>query len=259
MSRVTSLAHRPKLARRSNDDTVPPTCRAVSTFFWDTGFETAPDIVKLCAQSWLRFHPDWDVVLLDQTQADEILPRDGFPAEMIISHYADMLRTALLLKHGGVWADATCLCLKPLDGWLPNIFNQCGFFAFHKPGPDRLISSWFLAAAKNSVVVEEMHAIFGAYWKWGPHHAGKPPYFWFHYLFEHLVQDNRDVRARWSHAPKISAVPVHQLKRLLSGTIDDTARIRAMIGATPVQKLTHKQDIKVDDILEILDQVGITL
>ncbi len=178
---------------------------------------------------------------------------------MKIAHYADMLRTAILADGGGVWVDASALCLKPLDHWLPSIFNQSEFFAFHEPTPDRLISNWFLAANNDSGMVQEMFALFHAYWAWGPFQHGKPPYFWFHQLFEHLVQSRRDTRQRWSHTPKLSAVPVHQLKRVISGTVNDSDQLRDRIKTTPVQKLTHKQDIQTDDLLRFLDRIDIKL
>lgn len=225
--------------------------------FWDSGFDNAPDIVQFCLRSWRACNPDWDIITLDQAGADRIIERALFPQDMKIAHYADVLRTALLSEGGGVWADASCLCLRPLDHWLPHIFNQCAFFAFHKPGQDRLISSWFLAAGQHSVVIQEMYHMFLSYWKWEPHRGSSPPYFWFHYLFEYLIHNQPNVQAQWSFMPKLSAVPVHQLKRVLTGAVENSSQLRNRIVASPVQKLTHKQDIQVSDVVAFLDELDV--
>jgi hypothetical protein len=223
--------------------------------FWDKGFEHAPDIVQFCAESWQRHNPTWEVILLDQDAANAILPRGTLPRPMSVTHYSDMLRIAILQQHGGVWIDASVLCLRPLDHWLPQIFNQCEFFAFHKPNASRIISSWFLAANTDSVIAEEMRAISAAYWNWGPFRNGEPPYFWLHYLFEHLVRHQKDVQSRWQQVPKLSAIPVHQLNRIISGGVDNNAQQRDQIRTSPVQKLTHKKQIMTKDVIHFLDGI----
>eukprot|EP00445_Apocalathium_hangoei_P077835 CAMPEP_0204174854 /NCGR_PEP_ID=MMETSP0361-20130328/46253_1 /ASSEMBLY_ACC=CAM_ASM_000343 /TAXON_ID=268821 /ORGANISM="Scrippsiella Hangoei, Strain SHTV-5" /LENGTH=117 /DNA_ID=CAMNT_0051133407 /DNA_START=26 /DNA_END=375 /DNA_ORIENTATION=- len=43
---------------------------------------------------------------------------------------SDLLRLALLYRHGGCWADSTMLCRRPLDDWLPQATEASGCFAF---------------------------------------------------------------------------------------------------------------------------------
>ena len=248
----------PRLHRSKRDHHAIDLPRRIH-IFWDQGFSSAPEIVKLCVQSWQAFNPNWQVTLYDQEAANQIVPRDTLPADMKISHYADLLRTRLLRNDGGVWVDASCICLKPLDHWLPNIFNQCAFFAFHEPGRDRLMSSWFLAASTDAVVPSEMDHIFTNYWIWQSQRSEPPPYFWFHYLFQHLAKTQPNVRQRWLQAPKISAIPVHQLKRLMTGAIKDSDRLRHGIEATPVQKLTHKQNIQAAEVVRHLANMNIKI
>ena len=42
----------------------------------------------------------------------------GIWKDMVIQHKSDMIRAFLLLKFGGIWVDASVLCLKPLSQWL---------------------------------------------------------------------------------------------------------------------------------------------
>ena len=37
---------------------------------------------------------------------------------MIIQHKSDMIRSLLLLKFGGIWIDASVMCVQPLSEWL---------------------------------------------------------------------------------------------------------------------------------------------
>jgi len=39
------------------------------------------------------------------------------------------VRILLLHEFGGIWVDATLLCNRPLDEWLPSTMTE-GFFAF---------------------------------------------------------------------------------------------------------------------------------
>ncbi|MCK7613979.1 capsular polysaccharide synthesis protein [Roseibium sediminicola] len=213
--------------------------------FWNTGLDTAPENCRFCVKSWQVLNPDWELVVLDQSAANAILPRSEFPSDMAIAHYADLLRTKLMLTEGGVWADATCLCTRPLDDWLPMIFAQTGFFALHRPGRDRVISNWFLASKQEADIPRIWLDNSLAFWRG----RKKPPraYFWHHYMFEYSWLTSGRFRKAWKTAPKLSAVPFHRLQRtLLSGELSQNDR--DLIQAIPLHKLCYKRGFKVDDI-----------
>jgi hypothetical protein len=44
---------------------------------------------------------------------------------------SDIIRLHLLAQHGGVWADATVLCLQPLDHWLYDMLAPARFWMYH--------------------------------------------------------------------------------------------------------------------------------
>jgi len=132
--------------------------------FWDKGFDSAPDICQYCLQSWRDMNPSWQINVLDQESANDIVYRNSFPDHMKIAHYADVLRTNVLATKGGVWADATLLCLKPLDDWLPLFFCQSPFFVFYRPGKDRMLSNWFISAESSSILIEKWCDKTNKYW-----------------------------------------------------------------------------------------------
>jgi len=146
---------------------------------WLQGWVEAPEIVHACRRSWEALNPGWTVVPLSEKTAFDILREsEVIPSvsgkELQPEALSDCIRIALLRRHGGVWADATAYCLKPLDDWLFQNM-QSGFFAFANPGPDRLISSWFLAAEPHSRIVSIWATAVENYWSARYERDG---YFW---------------------------------------------------------------------------------
>jgi hypothetical protein len=114
-------------------------------FLWLQGLDGSPAVVRQCRNSWLRMNPTWEFHLLSRDNLGDYTDIDVGALDHIgMSQVADLVRLDLLQKYGGVWADATCFCIRELDSWLPE-YTQSGFFAFEKPGRDRAIASWFLA------------------------------------------------------------------------------------------------------------------
>jgi hypothetical protein len=101
--------------------------------------------------------------------------------------------------------DSTVYCNRPLDDWLYDVLPS-GFFAFARPGPDRMVASWFLAATASHHIARTWDRLSAEYWL---HRTNRHHYFWFHYLFE--LAYNKDLRFRdlWNMTPKISADGPH--------------------------------------------------
>lgn len=218
--------------------------------FWDTGIDSAPEIVKICITSWKEKNPRWELIVLDAASADDILPRKTLPEGVLTAHYADVLRTKIMCERGGVWVDATLLCLKPLDYWLLPIFQQTDFFAFSNPGPDRYISNWFLAAAPGAPMASKWYSLTRRFW------IGRfvryPHYYWHHYLFELLVRTSRTFRRHYGAMPRISAERCHLLQRHLTTEKPELYPIEA-VAHTFVQKLTYKKGIEANTITTLLN------
>ncbi len=154
-----------------------------------------------------------------------------------IQALSDIIRVNLLNQHGGIWVDATCYCMKPINSWL-NKYMKNGFFAFSNPSRDRLISSWFMASEPNNIITREFAKIVNNYWLenpkmfkinnlnlikrfilkiylvftghmnnsidtsyWFSNFTSKIlkiyPYFWFHYLFYKLYTKYSECKLLW--------------------------------------------------------------
>ena len=130
--------------------------------------------------------------------------------------YSDITRIMLLKEYGGVWADASVFCNRPLDDWLQECSGE-GFFAFDRPGPDRPLASWFLASEENHCVVERWCAKTLAYWS---SRTRADKYFWFHGLFGELCDEDQAFAGSWQRVPKLSADGPHAIQTpgFLKGT-----------------------------------------
>lgn len=236
---------------------------------WLQGLDKAPIEVKKCYESWVRHHPDWEVVFLDENDIAKYITLPGRQvAKYVVS---EILRINLLAKYGGVWVDATCYCMKPLDEWLPE-YMDAGFFAFERPGPDRMLSSWFLASAKYNYITNAWQNRVNTFWKENPalrlikdtrwnfiykklKNANPQiwfnslftkilkvhPYFWFHYSFEYIYLRDASFSEAWDSVPKFSADIPHSLQ--FAGLFTPvTEEIKQEIAQkkSPIYKLTWK-------------------
>jgi Capsular polysaccharide synthesis protein len=207
---------------------------------WLQGRQSAPPLVKQCLKSWERNNPGWEIRCLDAKSVGRYvsLPSciDLRRQTMTAASLSDILRIALLHEFGGVWADATLFCNRPLDQWLGDVMQQ-GFFAFAAPTPDRPLSSWFLSAKAGSHVLSAWYRRIIDYWS---SRTDTDDYFWLHHLFQETCAADAEAARVWSEVPKISADGPHALQldeRIYRPAIEVADLID---WTTPVFKLTHR-------------------
>lgn len=184
---------------------------------WLQGWEEAPEVADACMRTWRRCNPGWELRLLSHDDLPALIGDDAgmrsiAGKQLPPGAFSDVVRLALLLRYGGVWADATTYCLRPLDDWLAPMLVS-GFFAFTNFEPDRKIASWFLAAEPGNRLLEIWQAYVVAYWRRRerPH-----TYFWFHgFVFGRAHRENREFRAIWKATPTLSSREPAQVARHL--------------------------------------------
>ena len=209
---------------------------------WLQGWENAPDLVHACGASWWHHNRDWNIhyvtrdslgEFIELGSLDRILEKN-LPGDAL----SDVIRLALLRRYGGVWVDSTAYCLRPLDEWLHQA-TPTGFFAFNRPGPDRMLSSWFLVADQELYIIDQWLKSVETYWQ---NRSERDNYFWLHQLFEKIYNADLKFRMIWDATPKLTAdgphcfIPYDQLL----GPVSHSRRLVVETAQTPMLKLTHK-------------------
>ena len=197
---------------------------------WFQGFDQAPEVVTYCVRSWKQYNPEWTVVLLDESNLHHYVTLD-YPVQELC-HRSDVVRMLLLSRYGGVWADATTFCHKPLNDWLPAYIGE-GFFVFDRPYSNLMISNWFIYAEPSNLLIQEWGLATLHYYR---HHAKAHTYFIHHHLFEQLYTQEAFKQA-WDRVPKFSAMVPHTLQSMefLSNLHEDIDAKRV-----PLYKLSYK-------------------
>lgn len=210
---------------------------------WLQGWGEAPEVAISSRDSWILRNPEWDVYCLSKENISDFLSfevtSEIFNQTKEHAAQSDRIRIELLAKYGGVWVDATTICIKPLDEWLsPNVKE--GFFAFSKPGGERPLSSWFMAAESGNYIINQWRDMTRKIWRTSP----PSTYFWFHDLFKEALERDPEFNRIWECVPEISAQHSLHLNPGNAKELQDAPnqkRIRAFEDMiAPVAKLTHK-------------------
>lgn len=227
--------------------------------YWHQGWDQAPEISQRCLSSWLAHNVDWEIRALCKTSLSAYLDLEkelpDFSSKQIdYAARSDLIRVLLLKKYGGIWVDSTVLCTTPLDTWIYPYLEQ-DFFAFDRPGEDRMVSSWFLAASSTSHIVKCWYEKTLEYWQG---RDACDEYFWFHFLFNEAYDSNSLFREIWDRTPKIPAQLPHLFAPYEKIFFEkNTEKIVESLQnpEAPVFKLTHKYDHDKNRENTVLDYI----
>jgi hypothetical protein len=183
-------------------------------------------------------NPGWDITALDSDSVRKYVELENLLSGKNIGHaaFSDVLRLHVLYKYGGVWVDATTVCAKSLDHWLPPLM-QSGFFAFSRPRPDRLVATWFLASEAKGTIIGRWLDLVQRYWR---EVDRVDHYFWCHYLFAYGCQHDPTFGAGWAVTPQVSAYACLQAQPMSRPTQPPEEVINGLKAQqVPVYKLNH--------------------
>lgn len=249
--------------------------------YWHQGFYNAPEIVRLCVKQCQLLNSGWSIKLLDSKNISDYVEPLALSAsklnQLCLAHRSDLIRTQLLIKYGGVWMDPTCYCVCPLDEWLPQYFTS-DIFMFYRPGRDRIISNWFIAAVPHNKLLVKL--LDGLVDFWGENEFSDNnnkawylpainrilssshiftrlwfsafitkvlriyPYMIYHYKVFDLISTDRECKSMFDSMPKYSAVRPHTLQQF-GLTMALTLQAKNFIDSkeTPIHKLNWKIDL----------------
>jgi len=144
--------------------------------FWNSGFDESPELIRACANSWKHHHEGtpWKIHLLDEKNVFQYMAQMQTEDSEALKHqlgrikrkercgdivkFTDLLRLALLDNFGGVWADATVFCQKPLDAWIDK--HQKSLLAPKSHEANRRHEAWFLINLHQSAYLSDWKNAF---------------------------------------------------------------------------------------------------
>ena len=223
--------------------------------FWEQGELNAPYIVQLCIDSWRVKNPGWNVFILDHDSVSRYSDVSDIFNGLPKRFTANLLRLRLLSRYGGVWADATTLCHRPLDDWIPLLGGQTGFFAFRGPSIDRWIDNWFIAANCDSRLIQAWERTYERYVTRLRRMPKK--YFMMIYSLQYEIWKDRALRREFQSSGGLPAVPAFFLQGYLEGKCDAGPFKRALEAGFPVSKLNWRTALPDDALMERFAACGL--
>lgn len=208
---------------------------------WLQGMENAPEIVQKCIDSVRRNMPKYEVRVLtaenlfEYVTLPEHIVRKYKKGIITFTHFSDILRTALLIQHGGIWLDATVL----LTDELPELMTEASLFFLQKSKLQFIPhagSSWMLVAQKGNAVLSRVLELLSAYW--GRENKLRD-YYLFHLFFYLVLVCNEDGKKALHAIPYVPNVDAHTLQYTLFEDYDERVW-KQTISRSPIHKLTWK-------------------
>ena len=214
---------------------------------WLQGWDSAPWLAQQVKTSWEVKNPGWTVNLVTHDNLKNYVTGIDYVYRDSISPQAksDIIRLALLNKYGGVWADATLLCMKPLDSWLEDAIQPSGFWMYHGTGGKMDINhgpaSWFIVSVAGSPIIRKWKQGCDDYWKV---RQSTGDYFWMDGIFKNLYETDTQFKDEWDRVPYLSCEDKGQAHMFAEGSWkENTKEIKELLDESPphVLKLWHNR------------------
>lgn len=214
---------------------------------WLQGEDNAPKLCKACLRSVRRNFSDYKITVITETNLSDYVKIPDFILAKykkgIIgrAHFADILRTMLLVKYGGVWVDSTVYCSGRNDDLLKE-----PLFVYQDWKFDReqacVCSNWLLSARKGDPILRTTLDLVLEYWK---HHNFAINYFFYHLFFHMATERYHD---EWISMPRYSNIPPHLLQFEIYHPYTEK-RFKQICNGSDFHKLTYKNP-QMDNHLE---------
>ena len=188
--------------------------------YWESKDGSVPPLVQACLNSVDKFKGNRKRIILnpdnlkDYVNIPEIFWQMREQGLIKTAFFSDILRTCLLIQHGGIWMDATVLLTEEL----PQYITDADLFVFQndlKIDLDGLnMASYFIVAKQNNPILVQTLKAMEAYWK---ENRFLVNYFTFLHAFTMITLRNKEIFAK---VPFFSFLPVQQMQGELLNTFD---------------------------------------
>ena len=117
--------------------------------FWEPS-QKMPAYIRLCIQTWKKFLPEYEVIILDYSNIDKWIEPNFYDkilyTDFTLPKQADAIRCAVLSKHGGIWMDADTIITSEKIKDIINIDSDFVLLSKH---------ICFIVAKKNSYILKK--------------------------------------------------------------------------------------------------------
>ncbi len=210
--------------------------------YWESKDGTIPPLVQACLNSVDKYKGNRKRILLNPENVREYadIPEIFWKLKekgiIKTAFFSDILRTCLLIQHGGIWIDATVLLTEEL----PDYITDADLFVFQndlKIDLDGLnMASYFIASKPDNIILKQTLEALKYYWN---ENRFLVNYFTFLHTFTMVTQKNKEVFAL---VPFFSFLPVQQFQSELLNPFSEE-RWREIRKISGIHKLTHKQSV----------------
>lgn len=220
--------------------------------YWEQGENNAPLLVKKCIESWKKHNPNFDIVVLNKITVTQLIDPPEMPESLPARYKADLYRLMLLNKYGGIWADATTYCHRPINDWLPLFFSS-GFFMFSNPSDDRNIENWFIASTAHHPLISswenELKKYLFSYKKLSS------AYFIMFYIFQWMLIKDKKLNQLYRQSSSLNATPCFFMKSILIKNTELSEFTSMITNGLPLSKLDWRLDLTSKELVSLLDEI----
>jgi len=213
--------------------------------YWESPDGTVPPLVQACLNSVEKYKGKCERIFLNPENVRDYvdIPQIFWDLKKMgkikTAFFSDILRTCLLIQHGGIWIDSTVLLTEEL----PSYITDADLFVFQndlKIDLDGLnMASYFISAKKNNKILKETLLALVQYWKENNFLVN---YFTFLHTFTMVTQASKENKEIFSKIPFFNFLPVQQFQGELLNQFSEERwiEIKKISG---IHKLTHKQTV----------------
>lgn len=208
---------------------------------WLQGMENAPELVKSCFAS-VKYHcKGKNIVVITSENYKDYTDLPDYIIEKwqggIISNtmFSDLLRINILLRHGGLWLDATTY----LTDKLPDYLFSNDLFVYRNGQfdmDDINMANWLIYAKPNNFLLAKTQALLFRYWK---DYDYLRQYFIFHIFFR-MVSD--EYHEEYKKIPYYNHIDNHIFSEEIFNPYNPT-RFEQIKNITSIHKLSNKLDL----------------
>jgi hypothetical protein len=215
---------------------------------WLQGWDSAKWLNKQVAESWEINNPGWRINYIDIVNLKDYVNDIDYIYDINknISPQAksDIIRLSLLKNHGGVWADATMLCMQPLDHWVYDAVEHAGLWMYHGHGggmsKDIGPASWFIVSKKDGYIINKWKYECDNYWN---NNNFTSNYCWMDGLFKTLFYKDKIFKQLWLKVPYLYCELDGQSHTLAHHKMDNnTPHIKQLFENKPPYALKFWKD-----------------